>query len=151
MKSDDCVNHCIKCGDEIICTLEEINDKFICADCNGSAGPITVDSDKEKIWCFEHQERCKAPDNKCNFVKDGNFCKLYALSIYSDTKRTSLMQLRRTCGNCGGVHAYLVQKNNTEGKYRCNSCDHEWWIKKTQVKHSVRSTIKSKELRRSEK
>ena len=41
----------------------------------------------DRIWCFEHQERCKAPDNKCKFVKD-EFCKLYKKPIKSDIKRT---------------------------------------------------------------
>jgi len=54
-------------------------------DCFAERQEPTIKSDR--IWCFEHQERCKAPDNKCKFVKD-EFCKLYKKPIKSDNLRS---------------------------------------------------------------
>ena len=74
---------CSKCKSALPTYAEHIDiaTKITCSQCGFSS----IKSDR--IWCFEHQERCKAPDNKCKFVKD-EFCKLYKKPIKSDNLRS---------------------------------------------------------------
>jgi len=48
---------------------------------------LSIESDRERIWCFEHQERCEGPETECKFLKDGDFCKLFDKTIIKHKKR----------------------------------------------------------------
>lgn len=55
------------------------------------------------------------------------------------------MQKRVTCGNCGGINAYLVKEKIDKGNYTCQTCNHTFSRQK-----QTKRTTNSKSLRKDE-
>ena len=89
MSCNSCEHLELNCENIWYCELTELTTSH-CDWCDRyEAAYKSRDSDRERIWCFEHQERCEGPETECKFLKDGDFCKLFDKTIIKHKKRST--------------------------------------------------------------